>query len=181
MTTTPTPRVEHWCRLERAPSGLSLSRSVCTCGWTGEWLLSDQTCSAGCPESPPTCWPAGSRRWRPTASWYARHEPGPTGRWSTDDSTGRGAPARPRRLGTLGCRRHAGGTRMRGRHRRLAGGFLRVAAQGGTPPQRRGSVTYEVRVGSAVAHATVTGSEINVKPGGHPRARPGRSRRTGIP
>jgi hypothetical protein len=60
-------------------------------------------------------------------------------------------------------------------------GSLRVAAQGGTPPQRRGSVTYEVRVGSAVAHATVTGSEINVKPGGHPRARPGRSRRTGIP
>jgi hypothetical protein len=39
--TTPTPRVEHWCRLERAPSGPSLSRSVCTCGWAGEWLLSE--------------------------------------------------------------------------------------------------------------------------------------------
>lgn len=47
-------------------------------------------------------------------------------------------------------------------------GSLRVATQGGTPPRRRGPVTYEVRVGSAVAHATVTGGEISVKPGGHP-------------
>jgi hypothetical protein len=47
-------------------------------------------------------------------------------------------------------------------------GALRVAAQGGTPPSARGPVIYEVRVGSAVAHATVTGSEISVNPGGHP-------------
>jgi len=47
-------------------------------------------------------------------------------------------------------------------------GSLRVAAQGGTPPSARGPVIYEVRVGSAVAHATVTGSEISVNPGGHP-------------
>ena len=47
-------------------------------------------------------------------------------------------------------------------------GSLRVAAEGGTPPRRRGPVTYEVRVGAAVAHATVTGDEIGVEPGGHP-------------
>ena len=47
-------------------------------------------------------------------------------------------------------------------------GALRVASQGGTPPRRRSSVTYEVRVGSAVAHARVTAAEISVKPGGHP-------------
>jgi DNA-binding HxlR family transcriptional regulator len=47
-------------------------------------------------------------------------------------------------------------------------GSLRVAAQGGTPPRRRGPVTYEVRAGSAVAHATVTRSKISVKPGAHP-------------
>lgn len=47
-------------------------------------------------------------------------------------------------------------------------GSLRVAAQGGTPPRRRGPVTYEVRVGSAVAHATVNASETTVRPGGHP-------------
>lgn len=47
-------------------------------------------------------------------------------------------------------------------------GSLRVATTGGTPPRRRGPVTYELRVGPAVAHATVTGGEISVKPGGHP-------------
>jgi DNA-binding HxlR family transcriptional regulator len=47
-------------------------------------------------------------------------------------------------------------------------GSLRAAARGGTPPRRRGAVTYEVRVGSAVAHATVSGGEIAVGPGGHP-------------
>lgn len=47
-------------------------------------------------------------------------------------------------------------------------GSLRVAAQGGPPARRRRSATYEVRVGPAHAHATVTGSKISVKPGGHP-------------
>jgi len=47
-------------------------------------------------------------------------------------------------------------------------GALRVAAQGGTPLRRRGPVTYEVRVGPAVAHASVTGGRISVEPGGHP-------------
>jgi len=47
-------------------------------------------------------------------------------------------------------------------------GSLRVAAHGGTPPRRRHPVTYEIRVGSAVAHATVTGGEVSVHPGDHP-------------
>jgi len=46
-------------------------------------------------------------------------------------------------------------------------GSLRIAAGGGTPPRRRGPVTYEVRVGAAVAHATVAGGEVAVVPGGH--------------
>ena len=46
-------------------------------------------------------------------------------------------------------------------------GSLRVAGQGGTPPRRR-PVTYEVRVGSAVAHATVARGEISVAPGPDP-------------
>lgn len=45
---------------------------------------------------------------------------------------------------------------------------LRVAAQGRTGPRRPGSVTYEVRVGSALANATVTRTRIDVRPGGHP-------------
>ena len=47
-------------------------------------------------------------------------------------------------------------------------GSLRVAAQGRTPPRRRGQVTYEVRVGPATAHATITRDAITVKPGAHP-------------
>ncbi|MFH5207090.1 winged helix-turn-helix transcriptional regulator [Antrihabitans sp. NCIMB 15449] len=47
-------------------------------------------------------------------------------------------------------------------------GSLRVAGQGGSRPRRRGSVTYEVRVGPAAAHATVTRGEIVVQPGAHP-------------
>jgi hypothetical protein len=52
----------------------------------------------------------------------------------------------------------AGGTRGRGRHRRLAGGF----------PARRRPVTYEVRAGSAIAHATAARGEISVAPGPDP-------------
>jgi len=47
-------------------------------------------------------------------------------------------------------------------------GSLRVAGQGSTPPRRRGPVTYEVRVGPAIAHATVIRGEITVEPGGYP-------------
>lgn len=47
-------------------------------------------------------------------------------------------------------------------------GSLRVAAQGGTPPRRRGPVTYEVRIGPAIAHATLTRGEMTLEPGGHP-------------
>ncbi|PZS39810.1 MAG: HxlR family transcriptional regulator [Pseudonocardiales bacterium] len=47
-------------------------------------------------------------------------------------------------------------------------GSLRVAGQGGAAPRRRGPVTYEVRVGPAIAHATVAGRKISVEPGGHP-------------
>ena len=47
-------------------------------------------------------------------------------------------------------------------------GSLRVATRDGTPPRRRDPVTYEVRVGTAVAHATVAGGEIGVEPGAHP-------------
>ena len=47
-------------------------------------------------------------------------------------------------------------------------GALRVAAQGGTPLRRRRPVTYEVRVGPAVAHASVIGGRMSVEPGGHP-------------
>lgn len=47
-------------------------------------------------------------------------------------------------------------------------GSLRVAAQGGTPPRRRGPVTYELRVGPAIAHATLTRDEMTVEPGSHP-------------
>ncbi|MEP6851623.1 MAG: helix-turn-helix domain-containing protein [bacterium] len=47
-------------------------------------------------------------------------------------------------------------------------GSLRVAGQGSTPPRRRGPVTYEVRVGPAIAHATVIRGEITVEPGEHP-------------
>jgi hypothetical protein len=44
-------------------------------------------------------------------------------------------------------------------------GSLRVAGQGrGGTPARRRPVTYEVRVGSAIAHATVARGEISVAP-----------------
>jgi hypothetical protein len=46
-------------------------------------------------------------------------------------------------------------------------GSLRVAGEGGTPPRRR-PVTYQVRVGSAVVHATVARGEISVAPGPDP-------------
>lgn len=46
-------------------------------------------------------------------------------------------------------------------------GSLRVAGQGGSRPRRRGSVTYEVRVGPGVANATVTRDGISVEPGEH--------------
>ena len=46
-------------------------------------------------------------------------------------------------------------------------GSLRVAAQGAVPT-RRTPVTYEVRVGPAVAHATVAGDEVTVGEGAHP-------------
>jgi DNA-binding HxlR family transcriptional regulator len=47
-------------------------------------------------------------------------------------------------------------------------GSLRVAAQGRTPPRRRSTVTYEVRVGGAIAHATITRNEVTVSSGAHP-------------
>ena len=60
-------------------------------------------------------------------------------------------------------------------------GSLRVAAEGGTPPRRRGPVTYEVRVGAAVAHATVTGGRDRRRARRASRARPGRHRWSGVP
>ena len=76
--------------------------------------------------------------------------------------------ASARRPGPLGCGRDAGAT---GEGEVVTDaslvGSLRVAGQGGTPPRRR-PVTYEVRVGSAVAHATVARGEISVAPGPDP-------------
>ena len=47
-------------------------------------------------------------------------------------------------------------------------GSLRVAARAARRRDERDPVTYEVRVGAAVAHATVAGDEVAVAPGGHP-------------